>query len=405
MRVKEFLRKAQFYLILSLGMYPACACIAVFLAPALLPYLWLHSLTFLLIGCLTLLLSRKPRLGVGILGCFALILPGVLLLQGSARDMILIFGVGYSALLLWSLQIGGWTPEQELSPGWSGICLTLLVIGCLLSYFEPRLQSLSGGIRICLLVFAFFAMCSMNRYSLQLASGGRGSISSGMRSKNLLLVVGMFALAMLVALIPSMFLLVKNLFAWAGDVMEQVAELFPEKQRVEATVPPTTEEIATGEGMDYLKDQQQSHQTSQFTFAVMAVIAVGFMVPAACLALYKIGKALWRLARRFVEKVMEGAATVTDEFVDEITDTRKDNPEYLREVTKGKKWDIVHRGTPKEQIRHHYKRLQTRHPKWHQSSTARENLSEEAAALYEKARYSDHPVTAREAEEFKNKAK
>jgi len=40
------------------------------------------------------------------------------------------------------------------------------------------------------------------------------------------------------------------------------------------------------------------------------------------------------------------------------------------------------------------------HPEWSDGSTARENLPEEAAAVYERARYSEHPVSPEEAARF-----
>lgn len=208
MKTKEFLRKAQLFLLPALGLYPACACIVIFVAPEMLPYVWIFSTAYWLLGCLSLVLPQKLRLAAGILGCLVFTLPAALLLRGNARNILLLFGAGYSVLLLFTLQIGGWNRDQELAPGWLGGCITLLLAGCLLSYYEPRLSSVSGWIRACLFVFAFFAMHSLNRGSLQLASGGKGIISGRMRRENMLLILAMFGLAVLVALIPS----VVNLF-------------------------------------------------------------------------------------------------------------------------------------------------------------------------------------------------
>ena len=56
--------------------------------------------------------------------------------------------------------------------------------------------------------------------------------------------------------------------------------------------------------------------------------------------------------------------------------------------------------TPGERIRVRYARLMDRKPQWSESSTARENLPGDAAALYERARYSEHEMTRRDEKDF-----
>ena len=405
MSCKEFFRKIQFYLMIALGIYPACACIVVFVAPEMLSYVWLFSAAYCVLGCLCLILPQKLRLVLGIAGCLLFVVTPMMLLQGNARNIMLLYGAGYSVLMMFSLQMAGWNPDQELAPGWLGACITLLLAGCLLSYYEPRLATVSVWIRVCLFVFVFFALHSLNRGSLQLAAGGRGSISGRMRRENILLILVMFALAILVALIPSIMNLFKALFAWVGQAMEKVSELFPEKSLVESTAPSSSEEIATGEGIEVLKEQARSYHTSAATYVIMAVIAIGMITPVAGYAFYKLATNLWKAARNFVQKILDGAGAVAEDFEDEITDTRIDESELnMESVPKGKQTAGI-RLTPTQKIRRRYRSLQAKNPKWLQSSTARENLSEDAAELYEKARYSSHAVTEKDAESFKNKTK
>lgn len=405
MRGKEFLRKVQFYLLLTLGTYPVCACIIIYIRPELLSYMWLLSAAFGLLGCLSLALSRKPRLALGILGTVVFLVPAALLLQGDARNILLLFGAGYSALLLWSLQIAGWESEREIEPGILGGCLTVLLAGCLLSHYEPRLTSVSLGIRISFFVFIYFAMRSLNRGSLQLASGGKGTISTLMRRKNLLLIMGMFGVAALIALLPSLFRLVKALIGWIGGLIKGFAAMLPEPTQPETTISTTAEEVVTGEGLDVLTEGLQTHRTSQATFVMMAVISLGIMVPVAAFALYKLGKALWKAIHNAVQQVLDGANTVAEDFEDEITDTREEEAELFYKTPEMQKRPALEKLTPAQRIRRRYKRLQSKNPTWQHSSTARENLSEAAASLYEKARYSNHPITEQDAEDFKNKTK
>lgn len=188
-------------------------------------------------------------------------------------------------------------------------------------------------------------------------------------------------------------------------MIAKIAELFPEKPMVEATVPSSSEQIATGEGIEVLKEQAQSYHTSAATYVIMAVISLGFMVPVGCYALYKLVTALWKTAKKFLQRILEGANTVAADFEDEVTDTRQEDREQNRESRARETQSVPLGLTPTQRIRRRYRSLQTRNPKWGQSSTARENLPEDAAALYEKARYSSHTVTEKDAENFKNKTK
>jgi hypothetical protein len=56
--------------------------------------------------------------------------------------------------------------------------------------------------------------------------------------------------------------------------------------------------------------------------------------------------------------------------------------------------------TPVQRIRYQYSVLMKKHPYWSEQSTARENLPKDAAQIYEKARYSEHDVTAEDVQRF-----
>ena len=107
------------------------------------------------------------------------------------------------------------------------------------------------------------------------------------------------------------------------------------------------------------------------------------------------------LARRLLARLRAYAAVVSDDYSDEITDTRSEDgrrDEYLRR-RRGRRTSSPAPSAPGARIRWRYARLLAR-GKWASSSTARENLPQEAAALYERARYSDLPVSKEDADRF-----
>ena len=90
---------------------------------------------------------------------------------------------------------------------------------------------------------------------------------------------------------------------------------------------------------------------------------------------------------------------------DEITDTRDD---YELDSTPKRRAERIKAAFVNEQklsaqqrVRHYYRRLALKHTEWTRGSTARETIPEEAAEIYERARYSAHPISEEDALAFK----
>ena len=111
---------------------------------------------------------------------------------------------------------------------------------------------------------------------------------------------------------------------------------------------------------------------------------------------------LVRLARLLLDRLRQYASAVTEDYEDEITDTRQEEADrslnlLRRRIQRTKQ---IFPDTPAGEIRRGYARLLRAHSEWTAGSTARENLPGSAAALYERARYSAHPVTDQDADAF-----
>lgn len=111
---------------------------------------------------------------------------------------------------------------------------------------------------------------------------------------------------------------------------------------------------------------------------------------------------LVRLARLLLDRLRQYASAVTEDYEDEITDTRQEEADRSLNLLRRR---IQHTkqtypDTPAGEIRRGYARLLRAHSEWTAGSTARENLPGSAAALYERARYSTHPVTGQDADAF-----
>ena len=154
--------------------------------------------------------------------------------------------------------------------------------------------------------------------------------------------------------------------------------------------------------MDGLYDNIKTQRTPLQLYIIMAVVAIGTMTFLSFFAGRKLLRLLRDTFRKLYHTVTDGVSADMEDFLDEITDTRADGQSaYARKKREPRKpMPDLRRLTPVQRVRYQYRLLAKKHPYWGEQSTARENLSKEAAQIYEKARYSDHTVTAEDAQEF-----
>ncbi len=401
MKLSEWFRKSQFPLMLALGTYGAMTCVAGYLYPRLLGYAWVLPGVYMLLSWLGLILPGKGRVLLGIVGVPVLFLP-VVFLRGEILLPSLIVGILYGVLLIYSLTFGSWDQNRELPGGLLGFCFTLLLIGCLLTGLDSRLSAVRLPVRGALYGFVLLAMLSMNRSSRNLAAFGKRGVSAAMRRKNLMLTLGMFAIAMTLALIPSLAELLR--WAWEAllELLERLKELFPEETEPLETTMAT--EMATGHGGG-MPEAPPAKKTPAYVYTVMWVIALGVAIPGVIVVAKKFWKRIKEALGRLYNNLWEDLFAQQEDFEDEITDIRKENQQEKLDQKRGRNGRTgspFARLTPAQKIRHRYRRLYQKHPEWRDHNTARENLPSEAARLYEKARYSQHPVNEQDAATFKS---
>ena len=410
---RELLRKIQFPIMLALGIYPLAACFLAFLAPELLRWAWVLPAAYVVLSMLLLLLPGKLRVLLSIGGALTPILLGCLLLQGMNRNVSIVISAIYGGLLLWSLQLPGWDQRREISGGWLSTCLTIVLAGCFVSWLEVRLAPVAGEIRLATFGFVFLAMLSRNRDSLNLASGNSRGFTAAMQRKNLLLTAGMFAIALAVALIPSLYNALAAVFAWILRLIQWLrallASLMPVETTVETTTEATTVPLTTGEDwMGVVLEDKNIYKNEQARNILMTSVVLAVMIPGVLFVAYRLVKLLIKGIHRLAQLLDQAAELRQEEFIDEITDTREDvsaGEQHRKKQALRPKRTAPGKLSPRQRIRYRYRRMQERHPQWKAHNTARETLTEEAARLYERARYSDHPMTDDDAVRFQNETK
>ena len=394
--IREIFRKAQLFLMLALGTYPVFALICAFFAPGVLGSLWLFGLIFIAAGFLLLLLPKKLKYVVWALACAAFFL---LASQLEGGTIWYIFAACYCGLLFWYLQIRDWGSGQEIPGGWMALWLGALILACVLSYNVQQLAPAALILRAGLFIYVFLGMCSINRSTLYMASGGKNCITARMRRNNLLLVLGMFGIALVASLFSTqaklliaLLAFLQSLRGWGSTEPTETEEVI---ETIATTVTETLETVAGGVGgaTEGVEELPPIPQTPNWL--------IGFYIFAAAIGAFFVVVVI--VAKR-VNKTKKDKTSIHTGVEDEITSILKEERDSEK-LKRQKKEEPSGWLSPTMRIRRRYKALADKNPQWGKSSTARENLREEAAKIYEKTRYSSHAVTKQDAEDFKNKTK
>ena len=255
---------------------------------------------------------------------------------------------------------------------------------------------MQGAFYLWLLLF----LLAFNRISLNNATLSRFRLNEGMARAGTLLTVCVFGFALLLCAIPA----VAAGIAWLGRALRDgsirlllfLINLFP----MESTAG------AAGGAMTMLPELGVPTEAEPALFAVIleriaAVLSAVILIAGCAVLLHYLARALLYCMRRMLAHLKRYAAAVTEDYEDEITDTRGESGERsFHPLRRRAKQKPAYPDTPAGRIRRRYAQLLARHSAWAASSTARENLSAEAAALYERARYSRHAPTAEDARRF-----
>jgi len=401
---KELWRKCQLLLTVAIGVMPAAMMLCAALTPEMLGYAWLFPLTFTVLAFPAMGIPGKLRLLYGIAAWVAMMTPCVRWLQGMVRIVALVCAGGYGLILVLCLPIAGWSSEEELHPFVIGVLMAAHLIGQFVYYidtssFVSYLKPISGWVMVLFFAYVLLAMLSMNRRSLTSIGEQRQGVTKGMRRKHVLMTVGLFGVAMLFTLIPSVFGVISSVAGWISDAMDALRELFHRDYLPDETI--------VYETMPYAPTEPYVDRTPEWLNILIYYFYVAVGVPVLIFLLYK---ALQRYAH-YLHSALKGLgrflSSTTEDYEEEITDIRDEvQPERLeRRRRKRGPGPEPKLSSPVDYVRYHYRRMRLKHKEWKDGSTARENLPESLAGVYERARYSDHPVTEEEAAWFKSETK
>ena len=354
------------------------------------------------LATLCLPVRGRMRLAAGAVGAAALLGTGMAPLHMYGHGSAMLIPAMYAALLLLSLPIGGWERNRELPAAAGAVGLVIYVAAQVLVNVDEQ-QIYPNEIRVLLALgfvgFAALMLLWMNRSSLNDAMNGRGAVPTAMRRKNVLMTMGMLAVVLAISAMPAMVRAVRRLWdalmMCIGTLLHWLGMLMAVEQ---------TGGGMEGGGMSGFPAAETAEPgwlavIMQKVFTALAAILVAAAV---VFALRVLWRKLKKLAALLAQLLREYVAVATEDYEDEVADTREDGE---RSRAAGWRRPSMRRAderrmSPAERIRYRYRLLQARHAEWTTSSTARENLPDETASIYERARYSGQDVTAQDAERF-----
>lgn len=399
---RELLRKFQFPLLLVTGIM---SIVLYIYGKQGIPFFWVIPSIYLAFAFSVMGLPRKLRWFLGAGGAAILLALGVLLPGGTVSALC---GAAFAIVCLLTVPMAGWDWQEELPQGiyWAGLashglCYLLAVIRR--TEGNPLPEQVTIAMGLCFLCYALLVLLGLNRQALGHAALGRHTAAASVRRRNLLLILSFFLLTGLVAFTPALshwlYLGFRLLIGWLTSLAQrrdtpshQPAEdiTFPNDVIPENT--PIDNNSAANrlhpDGVPWINERADSPLPWVFMGCVIVLILLALPL-------------LLRLLSRLLKKLITPGE---DSYVDEVTAIRPEKTDSKAESPQEKRKAVFGRLTPTQKIRRHYARLMKKH-RWDASRTARENLTGDAAQLYEHARYSGQEATAQQAERFAQQAK
>lgn len=405
----DFRRKMQHPVVLALAGFPLVLFLIAQDAPEAQGLMWVLPAAYVLLAWVCLLLPGKLRLPGGLAGIAVMIAVTAAAWPIAAHLVLLVPIVVYTVLMLIALPMGRWERGRELGLEWPVIgmgthVLVQLLINGAQKMGNTAFDDCEGMLVVSFLALAVLVVLAMNRTSLNSASQSRQSIPLLMRRQNLVLVLSVLVIGVLISLIPA----IGQALSWVWDQLMQLLLLIG---AFLASIMPQQKSgggIAGGGDIDPLVPgvAAEPSQLALIMEKVMTVLTVIILIVGAFFILKMLLKRLKKLLRYLWEKLGRYSAAVGEDYEDEVTSTREDDAE--RESLLGR----LRRFAPEDErgldatqrVRSRYRSLKRRR-RWTTASTARETLPEEAARLYERARYSGESLTEEEAERFRDATK
>ena len=405
LNTSDFLRKAQHPLLLGLGSLPLSMLLTLSFSQETFRFSWCFPAAYVLLSWACLVIPGKKRVAAGVISAILLVALCGLLLPLTQNFGLILMPFMYVVLMFLTLPIGGWPYNQELQMGWhvggavTHVLLQMLVNGSQLmqnGVYTPA----ETPVLCSFLAYAVLVLLALNRASLDSASQSRRKVPLLMKRQNILFTMVLLVIGVLLAAIPAIGAALDTVwdFILRGIVlvMEFLALFMPASSGGGGGAGGGMEDMGFGEAAP-------PSNLALLLEKILTVLTVLIVVIALALLLRILWKKLKAGLKLLWARMMQYGSAASEDYEDEITSTRDEEGterEGLLSRLRRRNVGDEKGGTPTERVRMRYKKLKRRN-EWSAASTARETLPDEAAALYERARYGGETLTEEEAGRFR----
>ena len=405
LNTSDFLRKAQHPLLLGLGSLPLSMLLTLSFAPETFRFAWCFPAAYVLLSWACLDIPGKKRVAAGVISAILLVALCGLLLPLTQNFGLILMPFMYVVLMFLTLPIGGWPYNQELQMGWhvggavTHVLLQMLVNGSQLmqnGVYTPA----ETPVLCSFLAYAVLVLLALNRASLDSASQSRRKVPLLMKRQNILFTMVLLVIGVLLAAIPAIGAALDTVWDFIlrgiALVMEFLALFMPASSGGGGGAGGGMGDMGFGEAAP-------PSDLALLLEKILTVVTVLIVVIALALLLRILWKKLKAGLKLLWARMMQYGSAASEDYEDEITSTRDEEGterEGLLSCLRRMNVSDEKGGTPTERVRMRYKKLKRRN-EWSAASTARETLPDEAAALYERARYGGETLTEEEAGRFR----
>ncbi len=394
-RLMYIWRAGSFPLMVALAFLPVSLLLASYFAPDFLPYVWIWSLSYVLLEGLSIGIRGKWRVlyGFGELAVMAAL--AVWMGSWTAHWSIFIIPIMYVVFLLVELPR---SPEEKLAQAhllvYEVLGIAVHVVAQLFCYSaqvrsDPVLDGVAPWFTASFFLFILLALVLRNETALSYVSSGRLLVSKVMKRRNLLMILALFGIALGIACIPAAVSAIKTVILWGVSALQWAIGALSSLFHMNGMSGGGSS--SSGSPMPPFEGDPPS-ASAKWSSTAIAIIALLFVAALACYALYWLTKKLIVLVRLLYRKLGRYFHAVSEDYVDEITDTREydDRSTYRGKQQKKLSGKDMRKLPPDQRIRYRYWLLMRKHSQWMPGSTARENLNTTAASIYERVRYSEY---------------
>ncbi|MBQ8092475.1 MAG: DUF4129 domain-containing protein [Clostridia bacterium] len=401
--MKAFFRKlipVYPVMIIMFGLMPLPLMLCLTSQPEAITAVFLGGILTLLLTGLAASMNGRRRIIIGIAGTSILFFCSLHLMHWQNRPSLLLIPFLYSAELFTLIRPSVTESNFRLP----------FFIGCSILYGSIQLgmsplmkiqlpwSELTPFFQISFILFLLSSLLLNNQDILETEVRFGRAVPGTVLNVNRLNILVLITLSTLAACIPQIAewirFIYRSLKDMIGKIINFLSMLFAQE------LPPDGPAGAV-DSSGFMMEEALPEQPGNPLFERIASIVTGIILAALGLyLLYRMAKLLFRIFRKIVRRFQQYMASFDHTYEDTYEDLPDEPLTGTTLLRKRRSHQHLKAGSPRELVRWTYQQRLRHHPEWLPGETVRSHLSPSAAHIYEKARYSPHPVTEQDASSF-----